>query len=286
MSTLALVLVLAAAFLHATWNYLLKRSGGGVGFVWLFAAFSTLIYAPLALGFIIWQKPHIGFIQIAFIFGSVVLHTVYYLLLDKGYRVGDLSLVYPLARGSGPLIAVVAAILFLGEHPSPLAITGAIMIGIGAFTLTGDPRKLRENGALHAVGFALLTGTVIAAYTLWDKVAVSTLLIPPLLQDWGTNLGRTLLMVPLAARNSGKIKNAWNKFRKEIIMVAIMGPLSYIMILSAMAFTPVSYVAPSREISILIAALMGSHFLAEGNLRRRLLASAAMVIGVIALAAG
>lgn len=284
MSALALVLVLAAALLHAMWNYLLKRSGGGVGFVWLFAAFSTLIYAPLAIGLIIWQKPQIGLIQIAFVFGSVVLHTVYYLLLDKGYRVGDLSLVYPLARGSGPLIAVAAAILFLGEHPSPLAIAGAIMIGTGAFTLTGDPRKLRQSGALHAVGFALLTGTVIAAYTLWDKVAVSTILIPPLLQDWGTNLGRTLLMVPLAARNSGKIRYAWNNFRKEVIMVAIMGPLSYIMILSAMAFTPVSYVAPSREISILIAALMGSHFLAEGHLGRRLTAAAAMVIGVIALA--
>ena len=216
----------------------------------------------------------------------MVLHTIYYLLLDKGYRVGDLSLVYPLARGSGPLIAVAAAILFLGEHPSPLAIAGAIMIGTGAFTLTGDPRKLRQSGALHAVGFALLTGTVIAAYTLWDKVAVSTILIPPLLQDWGTNLGRTLLMVPLAARNSGKIRHAWNNFRKEVIMVAIMGPLSYIMILSAMAFTPVSYVAPSREISILIAALMGSHFLAEGNLGRRMLAATAMVIGVIALAVG
>ena len=78
----------------------------------------------------------------------MVLHTIYYLLLDKGYRVGDLSLVYPLARGSGPLIAVAAAILFLGEHPSPLAIAGAIMIGTGAFTLTGDPCKLRQSGAL------------------------------------------------------------------------------------------------------------------------------------------
>ena len=286
MSTLALVLVLTAAFLHAMWNYLLKRSGGGVGFVWLFGAFSTLIYAPLALGLVIWLKPQIGFIQIAFIFGSAVLHTVYFLLLDKGYRVGDLSLVYPLARGSGPLLAVIAAILFLGERPSPLAIAGAVMIGFGAFTLTGDPRKLKENGALHAVGFALLTGTVIAAYTLWDKVAVSTLLIPPLLQDWGTNLGRTLLMVPLASRNSGKIRHAWNNYRKEVITVAILCPLSYIMILSAMVFTPVSYVAPAREISILIAAVMGAHFLAEGDLPRRALAATAMVIGVIALALG
>ncbi|HUL41495.1 MAG TPA: DMT family transporter [Burkholderiales bacterium] len=286
MSALALALVLTAAFLHAAWNYLLKRTGGGIGFIWLFALFSTLIYAPLAFGLVIWQKPHLAFIQIAFICGSVILHTVYYLLLDRGYRAGDLSLVYPLARGSGPLLAVAAAILVLGERPSPLAIAGAIMIGIGAFTLTGDPRKLRESGALHAVGFALLTGTFIAAYTLWDKVAVSTLMIPPLLQDWGTNLGRTFMMIPLAARNFGNVKKAWNNFRKEVIMVAIMGPASYILILSAMAFTPVSYVAPSREISIFIAALMGSHFLAEGNLARRLLASAAMVIGVIALAVG
>ena len=286
MSTLALTLVLVAAVLHAMWNYLLKRTGGGVGFVWLFALFSTLIYAPLALGLVIWKKPLIGFIQIAFICGSVILHTVYYLLLDKGYRVGDLSLVYPLARGSGPLIAVAAAILILGEHPSPLAIAGAVMIATGAFALTGDPRRLRESGALHAVGFALLTGTVIAAYTLWDKVAVSSLMIPPLLQDWGTNLGRTLLMAPLAARNRGPVKNAWNRYRKEAVLAAIMGPMSYIMILSAMAFSPVSYVAPSREISILIAALMGSHFLAEGHIVRRVLASAAMVIGVIALAVG
>ncbi|HVS25894.1 MAG TPA: DMT family transporter [Burkholderiales bacterium] len=286
MSALALTLVLAAAFLHAGWNYVLKKSGGGVGFVWLFAACSTLVYAPLAIGLFLIQKPQLGLIQLAFLFGSAGLHTIYYLLLDKGYRAGDLSLVYPLARGSGPLIAIVAAVLLLGERPSGSVLAGAVLIGIGAFLLTGDPRKLKENGALHAVRFALMTGVVIAAYTLWDKFAVSALLIPPLIQDWGTNCGRTLLMLPLARRHSASIRATWKNYRRQVILVAILCPLSYIMILSAMVFTPVSYVAPAREISILIAAVMGAHFLAEGDLPRRALAATAMVIGVIALALG
>lgn len=112
MSALALTLVLAAVFLHAGWNYLLKKSGCGVGFVWLFAACSTLVYAPLAIGLLLIQKPQLGLIQLAFLFGNADLHTIYYLLLDQDYRAGDLSLVYPLARGSGPLIAIVAAVLF------------------------------------------------------------------------------------------------------------------------------------------------------------------------------
>ncbi|MGH8752260.1 MAG: EamA family transporter [Burkholderiales bacterium] len=286
MSATALTLVLAAAFLHASWNYLLKKTGGGVGFVWLFACCSTLIYAPLAIVYLLIWQPHIGMVQLAFVSGSAVLHTLYYLLLDKGYRSGDLSLVYPLARGSAPLLVVIAAVIFFGERPSVLALIGAVCIGGGAFLLTGDPRKLKENGALHAVRLALLTGAVIAAYTLWDKYAVSVLLIAPLLQDWGNNCGRTLLMIPLARRHVDSVRSAWKNHRGQIILVAIIGPLSYIMILSALAFTPVSYVAPAREISILIAAVMGAHFLAEGNLARRLLAAAAMVIGVIALALG
>ena len=122
MSALALTLVLAAAVIHATWNYLLKRSGGGTLFVWAFATLSALIYAPLALGIVWWQQPALGWMSLALIIASAVIHTAYYLLLDRGYRTGDLSLVYPLARGSAPLITVAGAVFLLHERPTGLAV--------------------------------------------------------------------------------------------------------------------------------------------------------------------
>ncbi len=286
MTALALSLVLAAAFIHASWNYFLKRSGGGTVFVWLFATLSALIYAPLAALVIWWQRPEFGWVHYGLMFASAALHTAYYLLLDRGYRSGDLSVVYPLARGTGPLITILCAVLLLEERPTAVAVTGALLIGGGAIALTGDPRKLRQSGNLHAVGFALLTGCMIASYTLVDKIAVAAWLIPPLVQDWAANLGRVLLMTPLALKLRGDIGPTWRRARKEIIAVALLSPLSYILVLTAMVFTPVSYVAPAREASILVAALMGTQLLAEGDVTRRLAAAAAMVAGIICLAAG
>jgi len=102
MTSLAIALVLGAALIHASWNYLLKKSGGGIGFVWAFAALSTLLYAPLAVGVAIVGHFELSLQALAFIFASAVLHTGYYLMLDRGYRYGDLSVVYPLARATGP----------------------------------------------------------------------------------------------------------------------------------------------------------------------------------------
>lgn len=286
MTAFALSLILAAAVIHASWNYLLKRSGGGTVFVWLFATLSALIYAPLAAAILWWQKPDFGWVHYGLMFASAALHTAYYLLLDRGYRSGDLSVVYPLARGTGPLITMLCAVLFLNEHPTLLAVAGALLIGGGAIALTGDPRKLRRSGNLHAVGFALLTGCMIASYTLVDKIAVAAWVIPPLVQDWAANLGRVLLMTPLALRHKDEIPATWRRAKNEIVAVALLCPLSYILVLTAMVFTPVSYVAPAREVSILVAALMGTHWLAEGDVASRMTAAAAMVAGIICLAAG
>src|SRR5207302_718135 len=222
MTGLAIALVLGAALIHASWNYLLKKSGGGIGFVWAFAALSSLIYAPLAVGVVIVQRFEFTIEALAFLFASAVLHTAYYLLLDRGYRHGDLSVVYPLARATGPFLTVLVAVA----------------------------------------------------------------LIPPILQDWGANLGRVIVMAPLALRRRGEVRTAWTRQRKPVVLVAVLCPLSYILVLTAMVFTPISYVAPAREISILFGALMGAHLLQEGDVRRRVAAAAAMALGVVALAIG
>ena len=286
MTGLAIALVLTAALIHASWNYILKKSGGGVGFVWAFALLSSLLYAPLAVGVVIVQHFQFSVQALAYLFASAVLHTGYYLLLDRGYRYGDLSVVYPLARATGPFLTVLVALALLGERPGAIALCGAALVVGGAFFLAASPAKLREAGAVRGIAFAILTGCMIASYTVVDKQAVSAALIPPILQDWGANLGRVLVMAPLALRRPQEIRAAWSNKRKAVILVALLCPLSYILVLSAMVFTPVSYVAPAREISILFAALMGTHWLREGDMARRIAAAAAMALGVVALALG
>jgi drug/metabolite transporter (DMT)-like permease len=289
MTPVALALVLVSAVAHATWNLFAKRAGGGALFIWLFEALAALLYAPLALAVIITQRPHIGALGFVFLAGSVLLHLVYFLVLQRGYRAGDLSLVYPLARGTGPTLSTATAIVLFGERPTPLAIAGAVLVAVSVVILVSGPQTLgaaRGGGAGWAIGYGLLTGVVIATYTLWDKHAVSALAIPPLLLNWGNDLGRALLLLPLALRRRAQVGALWRDHRGEALGVAILSPLSYILVLTALVFTPVSYVAPAREVSILIGAVLGARLLAEGDARRRLVAAGTMVLGVAALALG
>lgn len=286
MSAWALTLILAAAFIHATWNLLNKKASGHATFTWLVAVLSAIIYSPLALAVLIFWQERLGFVEIAMMAGSAALHAGYFVLLNQGYRAGDLSLVYPLARGTGPLLSSVAAIIFLGERPSALALLGGLLIIAGVVFLTANPSRLRQTGAKKAVVLALITGTFIAAYTLWDKQAVSRVALSPLLLDWGANLGRAILLTPFALGYWQHTRIEWRDHRFEAIGVGVLAPLSYILVLTAMQFTPVSYVAPAREVSILIGTVMGARLLAEGDVRRRVIAAGAMVLGLGALALG
>jgi drug/metabolite transporter (DMT)-like permease len=286
LSLLSLGLILLAAVIHASWNLLAKRAGGGAEFVWLIGTLSAALYAPFVLALILFERPALGWPHLLFIAGTSVLHLGYFVSLQRGYRFGDLSLIYPLARGTGPMLATLGAIVLLGERPTPLALLGTVLIIASVFILAGGLRLGERPGAGQALYYGLLTGAFIAAYTLWDKVAVSALLIPPLLYDWAGNLGRALLLTPLALRRLERVRGLWRERRLEVLGVAILSPLAYILVLTAMVFTPVSYVAPAREVSILVAAVMGASVLAEGDARRRLLAASGMVLGVIALALG
>jgi len=282
----ALTLILAAAVIHATWNFLNKRASGHPTFTWLVAVLSALLYAPATITVIEVWDIKIDLVVIGLMAGSAALHTAYFVLLNQGYRAGDLSLVYPLARGTGPLLSSIAAIFILGERPSWVALCGALLIIGGAVILTTNLSQLRQTGARDAMLYALVTGLFIAAYTLWDKQAVSHFAVAPLVLDWGANVGRALLLTPLAVKYSDEAVAEWRAHKYEAISCAVLIPLAYILVLTAMQFTPVSYVAPAREISILIGTLMGTRLLGEGDAPRRLAGAGAMVMGVVGLAVG
>ncbi len=221
-----------------------------------------------------------------FMFGSGALHTGYFLFLRRGYAVGDLSVVYPLARGTGPLLATVVAVTLLGERPSGIAVLGVSLVVVGVLLLTTERGITRKFELGKGAFYGLITGCFIAAYTIVDKQAVSTLLIPPILHYWVSNAVLVILLSPASLRQRRKVVELWRSHRFEVLSIAVLSPTSYILVLTALVFTPVSYVAPAREFSILIGAAMGAHLLAEGSTTKRLVAAGTMVVGIVALAIG
>jgi drug/metabolite transporter (DMT)-like permease len=285
-SSLALGLVLIAAVAHASWNFLAKTAGGGATFAWLCAVSETVLVSGLAaIVLLAGQRPELG-TALLFMVVSGALHAVYFVLLQRAYVDGDLSLVYPLARGTGPLLAAVAAIAILGERPSALAGVGAAAIVVAVISLA-DPRALlAERHAEEAVVYALLTGVCIAAYTLWDKQAVDSHDLSPILYFWGGSISRALMLTPLAARRTHRVRETWERHRGKAVGVAALGSLAYILVLYALRIAPVTYVAPAREVSVLIGAALGVGLLSERNARRRMLCAGAIVGGIAALALG
>ena len=288
MSATALLIVLFAAFTHATWNLAAKRAGGGLPFVWLGCTLGLAFYAPAVAAYWVWKHPVLPVGAVLVMAGSGVIKTVYSLLLQRGYRTGDFSLIYPLARGTGPLFSTLAAIIIFGERPSGLALAGGGIIVASVFYLTGGASLLHQSRAhlRNAISFGFATGLCIAAYTVWDQRGVSHLHIPPLLYDCGTSLVMFGLLAPFAWQRRNEVAHEWREHKWHAAIVGGLGAAGYVLILTAMSFTPVSYIAPAREISIVIGAFFGAKFLKEAEGKRRLIAAAGMTVGLLALAFG
>lgn len=285
MSLTAFFLVLAAAVCHATWNLCVKRINGGAELVWLFSIISCALYLPAAIFIFITEEFTFGWLEFGFVVGSSLLHLGYFSLLQAGYRKGDLSLVYPTARATGPVLSVSFAVLFLGEIITLQVAIGAALIIFGVLSLTGGFGK-RSSNLTSSLAFGIGTGIFIGGYTVWDAHAVAVLLIPPLVLDLASILCRMTILTPVAIKRFDLVKSHWNDHRLEVMVIAIFSPLAYILVLYAMTFTPVVYIAPLRESSVLITVLMGSMILGEGDLKRRLGWAVVILAGVSILATG
>lgn len=288
MTSTAITLILSSALIHALWNLMAKRAGGGGAvFVWLFTACGSALLWPIAAYVWFSREADLGWTGFGFMCGTAVLHLLYFIVLQRGYRTGDLSLVYPLARGTGPTLSTILAVVILGERPSIETVCGLILVVAGVLLLTWQrgPRESDEK-TRSAIKWGFLCGICIAAYSVWDKYAVSEVDVPPILLELFTNFGVCLMLTPHAMSRKDEVRRVWKEHRREVIGVAILAPLSYILILTAMSFTPLSSVAPAREISILIGAVLGARFLGEKHTTRRMIAAGLMVCGVVLLAFG
>jgi drug/metabolite transporter (DMT)-like permease len=269
---------------HAGWNMCAKRvPDGGAVFVWLAAVWSAIFQLPLAIvGIVLAGGSVPAFWWLAAVVSGLI-HTAYFVILQRGYRVGDLSVVYPLARGTGPLLSVVAAIWLFHERPGPVALAGAAAVVLGVLVIGGLGSSGQGSWA-GGVGYGILCGTTIAAYTLWDAHAVTALGVSPLVLMAGTSMFETALLAPYALSRRPRVVELWRTSKGPVLAVGVLSPFAYLLVLFALRLAPVSLVAPARELSIVIGSLGAWLLLREPNPARRLAGAVIVLAGVAAIA--
>ena len=291
MSLDAFLLVLLAGLIHAGWNIAAKHAGGDTRFAWFSSALIAVIWAPVGWWFARTELPRWGAAEWALVVASGVIHVFYFTTLLRGYRRADLTVVYPLARGSGPLITALVAVLFLGERISALGAAGIAAVVGGVFLIAGGPglwRAAHDAAArerLHrGLYYGALTGLSIAAYSVVDGYTVKVLLVSPIVLDYMGNLVRLVLFSPRVLRDRAEALRLWRLQWRHALLVAVFSPVAYVLVLFAMQRAPLSHVAPAREVSMLFAALIGGHLLREGDRGLRILGALCIGLGVAALA--
>jgi drug/metabolite transporter (DMT)-like permease len=280
---LALALVLVAAFAHAGWNALSKRAPGGAAFVWTQMVVGAVCMVPVAAaGWWLDDGARVSLVIVLMGIASGCSHAVYFVFLQRGYATGDLSLVYPLARGTGPIFATAGAIAILGERPGPIALAGTAAIATGVVLLLAT----RGIGRGPALAYAVLTGLLIGIYTVWDGRAVRASHAEPLVYLLVTNITIVAALAPAALRNRAGVRLLVRDYRHVVVAVGVLSPFAYALVLFATRLAGVAYVAPAREVSILIGAVIGTRYYAERGGWQRIAGAGAIVGGVIALALG
>lgn len=289
----ALALVLLAGLIHASWNIAAKKAGGDIRFAAFTTAVSIVTWAPLGL-WLAWRDvPGLGRREWMLLAASAVLHCGYYLFLLRGYRKADLTVVYPLARGAGPLLSSIAAVILLGEQVTPLGAAGIAGVVAGVFLIAGGPALWRRSHdpavreRIHkGMFYGVLSGAFIAGYTVVDGYAVKVLLLSPILVDYVGAVLRIFVVVPPLLRDVPAARTLWRAQWKYALFVGAVSPVSYVLVLYAMQTAPLSHVAPAREVSMLFAALIGGQLLGEGDRWLRFLGAGCIAAGVMALALG
>ena len=286
MPPLVILLVAIAAVAHATWNLTIKAAGtSGTRFLWLTFVIATIVVAPFGIVSLAQAAGALPLLLLLAV-GSGGLQIAYFLTLQRGYRRGDVSIVYPLARGSGPLLSVIFAIILFGEHPSGWALVGAglVIVGVVVIGLAGGRGRFHANRA--GILWGLLVGVTIAGYTLWDANAVVTQKLPPLGYFWITVVVQLIAFAPFALRQPRYTIALAKQHWAAALVVGILSPLAYVLILFAFTLAPVALVAPAREVSVVLVALGGWLLFKEPHPVQRILGALVVLGGVTLLALG
>ena len=276
MSGLVTLAVLAAALMHATWNALVKSDGdrmillGGMVAVEALICLALLSFFPL---------PPVS--AIPFLIASALLHSTYKLFLLRAYGLGDLSQVYPIARGSAPLLVALFAALFAGEALTLETVGGVAVIAIGIMSLSFFSGGFARSGR-GMLAASLATGTMIAAYTVVDGSGARHLGGPHVFMIWATILDAAIFLPAVILLRKDAARRMFRRWRPATLAGGItLG--AYWLVVWALTQAPMASVSALRETSVIFGALIGSLLFKEPQGRRRVLAATLVAAGVVLL---
>jgi drug/metabolite transporter (DMT)-like permease len=270
-------LVLVAAVGHASWNAMVKSSSdrllmlASIRMVGLFAGLVVAGWVP---------APAVE--SIPFLVAAAAVHYLYYALMLNAYRVGDMSQVYPIARGFAPLLVALLASVFAGELLGPISAVAVLFISVGIFLLAWSGRSLNSQ----AVGFALLTGVAIAGYSFLSGLGIrksQSLLGYMAWLEIATGVG--MVSVAYFRRKSVLLEFARTQWQSGLI-AGLLSVAGYAISLWAMSSLALAPVVALRETSVVFAAFIGAVFLREGFAGRRVAAAVVVVAGIVLLSVG
>lgn len=295
----SLALLLLAASLHAVANALLKQARDKLAFAWWMLGAFCVMSLP-AIYFI----PRVGAAGWTLVIASGLLEAIYFVTLTRAYTHGDLSQVYPIARGSAPLFLLCWSTVFLGESPTPAGLAGIASIVCGLYLINLPALSEWKRPLLGfksaATRWALLTGSLISVYSAVDKVGVRY--FPPfvylylillvcwiaLTGQWFLSQRRTAILAEIGPSSKGATAAPGIAIARTrvatIIAASILGTAAYFLVLAAMRLSPVSYVGPVREVSVVIGAWIGVRFMKEQGGSLRVAGSILVVLGILSIA--
>ena len=273
--------VLAAAFMHAAWNALVKAKGDRLGSI-----------LALSVGLGVLALPFLPFADMPkgetwqWLMFSMAMHTGYRLFLGLAYEGGDLAQAYPLARGTAPLLTTLVAAFLLGELPGQAAIAGILLLGLGALLLTLRGTGAHNPGHARMVTFALITSVFISGYSISDGSGARSAANAWSYAAWLFVVDGVWCLVQLAAlRGVSGTRSALLNWRISLGAAALSG-VAYFVAMWAMTKAPIGAVAALRESSILFALGISVFMLGEPFTKRRALAAVLIVTGIAAIKLG
>jgi uncharacterized membrane protein len=273
MTLFAFLLVILAAALHALWNFAAKKASGNLSVIWIGLVLAAIVIIP----FLFFLSPEQIFVTKAwpFVLVTGIIHAVYFFALAKAYEHGDISIVYPIARGSGIAGTAIIACLLLQEEISSVGTVGILLISLG--TLLLGLTNIRQK---RGIFFSLLVAIMIIGYSIVDKLGVG--IIHPLGYIFGLVLLTTIFLAPYILINRrGELLSAMKNMKKYSLIIGLGSGGTYLIILFVFQMAQVSYVVAAREMAVVIGALLGFIFLKEQFSAQKVLGIMGIVIGMI-----
>ncbi len=275
MTTAIFFAVLLSAMIHASWNIAAKGVGGSLGVMWVGQCLAAACLFPVA-----WHFGPIlpaSWVEGRYLVLTGFIQSLYFALLSRAYRHGDISVVYPIARGCGVACTTVAAAWIIGEHLSTPGVAGILFVCAGTILLGLAKATPEARGALK---YAVAIGLNLAAGGINDKFAVA--FIHPVVYIFWMFALAALVAAPFVLKRSfASVRAAVTVHKKQVVVVGFGSMASYVIILFVLREGPISYVVAMRELSVVFGAVWGFAVLKEQMNRGRLLGVASILTGLV-----